>query len=88
MTAPRLILVNGMEPAIYRRRASLGQDEPVTSIRIGTDHVQVDVALDHYPTPEEIQAMGQNLAQVDRCPGCGVRIVSWWPKKHTHEVIS
>jgi hypothetical protein len=60
-TSPRVLAVNGQDPAIYERFAAIGRPlGPITHLRVsfGPGLPWVDTAaLDHLPTPAELQAL-------------------------------
>jgi hypothetical protein len=57
--APRLLAVNGQDPAIYQRFEAIGRPLPVHSIRVSTgpDRPWIDASIDHLPTAAELAAI-------------------------------
>jgi len=68
-TSPRLLAVNGQDPATYERFEAIGHPlAPITHLRVslGPGLPWIDtIALDHLPTPEELAA----LADPERTAG-------------------
>jgi hypothetical protein len=64
-TAPRVLAVNGQDPAIYQRFEAIGHPLPIATVRISTDPTGrwIDQPTDHLPTPGELAAF------IDEDPG-------------------
>jgi hypothetical protein len=62
-TSPRVLAVNGEDPAIYQRFEAIGHPLPITSVRISTGPSGrwIDQPTDHLPTAAELAAI---------CPAC------------------